>query len=154
VNCTAGNYFFLKVSKRHLTSGPQMTVRTSIQPNQPIHIGITYPVHNTLRGKGCERSEQLGDKSVLNIFCSLHSMACTRRRGSNHYCLWDLLSKIEWVLIENSIFDKNDLDRFLPVVQTHSCWVLCAYVQKPKTVFVQLSSTRTPLKSPRKPWRK
>jgi len=28
----------------------------------------TYPVHSTMRGKGCERSGQLGDKSVLNSF--------------------------------------------------------------------------------------
>jgi len=38
----------------------------------------TYPVHS----KVCERSEQLGDKSVLNSFCSLHCGTVCLRTAS------------------------------------------------------------------------
>ena len=34
-------------------------------------IGITYPVHSTLWGKGCERSEQFGTNLFWTFFCSL-----------------------------------------------------------------------------------
>ena len=40
----------------------------SPRPSPLIHIGMAYPVHSKLQGNGCERSEQLGDKSVLNSF--------------------------------------------------------------------------------------
>jgi len=56
------------------SSRPQIQswlLEPSHMPSPLIHIRTTYPVHSTLRGKGCERSEQLGDKSIFNSFLFL-----------------------------------------------------------------------------------
>jgi len=79
----AGNFIFDKFQNR--PSGPQIQSwlwEPSPQAIPPFPIILTFPVHSTLQGKVCERSEQLGDKSVLNSFCSLHCGTVCLRTAS------------------------------------------------------------------------
>jgi len=91
-----------------------MTVSTPPhRPSPPTR--ITYPVHSNLRGKGCERSEQVGDK--WKVFYSLHSMAQNSKIASQDYNLtlrnqWLLDSKSPiWSLLDIEI--THDMSRFL-----------------------------------------
>jgi len=79
----------------------------SCAPTRPPVFGQTP--QSTLRAR-----KILCGQNVMNmVICQMPTIACNlqeaylgglyQKGGSNYYCLLDLLSKVQWVLVENSV---------------------------------------------------
>ena len=93
--------FSMKCPKK-ISSGPQIQLSLKVPPPRTPHpcIGITYSVHSILWGKGCERSEQFWDQSVLNtfLFPPIYVWTTSKKGAESHPHVSNLRSR--WFLFQ------------------------------------------------------